>query len=109
MATDRPGALGNQTTQQQEEDQQQKALTKELRRLEFSIVEEIPGVGRQKVSLSPKDTELIKRWLLQKATCPVQFVWRDLGNRYWPRWIRHAVCKEGTSCSWPSGMRSPIF
>ncbi|KAL7054508.1 hypothetical protein AAHC03_026016 [Spirometra sp. Aus1] len=107
MSTERPGTLGNLTTQQ-EESQQQKALTEELSRQHFTIVEEVAGVGKQKVNLSPKDADLIRRWLLQKATCPVQFVWRDLGNRYWPRWIRHAVCKEGTSCSWPSGMRCKL-
>uniref|UniRef100_A0A5K3F9Y4 Conserved secreted protein n=1 Tax=Mesocestoides corti TaxID=53468 RepID=A0A5K3F9Y4_MESCO len=73
--------------------------------LNFTIVDDVPGVGRQAIALDAKESAFLKRWLLQRATCPVQYVWRDAGTRYWPRWIRHAVCREGSTCSWPPGMQ----
>ncbi|KAL1128956.1 hypothetical protein AAG570_013490 [Ranatra chinensis] len=46
--------------------------------------------------------------LLERATCPLRFVWKDLGPDFWPRWLRTAYCPQpppGTpSCSWPPGM-----
>lgn len=73
--------------------------------LNFTVFDDIPGVGRQATRLSEKEANVLRRWLVQRAECPVQYVWRDNGNRYWPRWIRHAVCKEAVACSWPPGMQ----
>ncbi|KAL3307360.1 hypothetical protein Ciccas_014130 [Cichlidogyrus casuarinus] len=49
-------------------------------------------------------TDALKSWLLQRATCPIEFVWEDLGPTFWPQFIRHGHCQSGHSCSWPSGM-----
>ena len=55
-----------------------------------------------------------QQWLVKKSSCPVHFEWRDLGEFFWPRYVRQGECtgesrrsSSGTgsaSCSWPRGM-----
>ncbi|KAG8274392.1 noggin-like [Homalodisca vitripennis] len=49
--------------------------------------------------------EMVKSWLVSRATCPIRFVWNDLGAYFWPRWLRRGECAEDATCSWPPGMR----
>jgi noggin len=60
----------------------------------------------------------LKRYLAAYSHCPLFVRWRDLGRRFWPRWIREGSCRgqsSGTgsgkagvgrerSCSIPAGM-----
>ncbi|XP_054287195.1 noggin-like isoform X1 [Macrosteles quadrilineatus] len=54
--------------------------------------------------LPPEYRELVKSWLVRRATCPIRFVWNDLGPYFWPRWLRRGECVEEATCSWPPGM-----
>ena len=54
-----------------------------------------------------------QQWLVRKSSCPVEFDWVDLGEYFWPRYLRKGECESGdkagpldtpTSCSWPRGM-----
>ena len=65
-----------------------------------------------------------EQWLVKKSSCPVEFEWRDLGEYFWPRYVRQGRCggggpaaadvatneaaaagmADGSSCSWPRGM-----
>nr|CDS33550.1 bone morphogenetic protein antagonist noggin [Hymenolepis microstoma] len=99
-----PRPPGNESTGYPPSSAKQKLL-QQVGNLNFTIYNDVPGVGRQETHLTEKEADVLRKWLVQKADCPVQYVWRDNGNRYWPRWIRHAVCKEGVACSWPSGMQ----
>ena len=53
-----------------------------------------------------------QQWLVKKSSCPVRFDWEDLGEDFWPRYVRKGEClgktKAGSegmdSCSWPRGM-----
>ncbi|XP_067830319.1 noggin-1-like [Heptranchias perlo] len=46
-----------------------------------------------------------RRWMVQEATCLLTSWWVDLGDVFWPRWVRHTDCLNSkTSCSWPVGM-----
>ena len=51
-----------------------------------------------------------QQWLVRKSSCPVEFDWEDLGEYFWPRYIRSGECESGeaegelSSCSWPRGM-----
>ena len=68
---------------------------------------------------------VLQDWLVQKATCPVRFIWEDMGKLFWPRYIRKGYCSKGNipekvqkrvsssladtplieqDCSWPPGM-----
>jgi len=50
--------------------------------------------------------EMMRTWLVRRSSCPVEFVWTDLGKQFWPRWIKIGRCgrSETMSCSWPPGM-----
>ena len=50
-----------------------------------------------------------QQWLVKKSSCPVVFQWTDLGEYFWPRYVRQGECEgtgvgDTTSCSWPRGM-----
>lgn len=75
------------------------SLIDELNQLNYSLAD-----GDRIHMMNPSEVSIVKKWLLQKSTCPIEYTWKDLGNRVWPKWIRHAVCKEKQACSWPSGM-----
>jgi len=48
-----------------------------------------------------------QRYLAAYSYCPVFARWRDLGRRFWPRWIREGSCRgdqRARSCSVPPGM-----
>ncbi|KAL1128962.1 hypothetical protein AAG570_013496 [Ranatra chinensis] len=51
----------------------------------------------------------LQQLLWAVTACPVGHSWRDLGPRFWPRWLREGTClQEGdrpSSCSVPPGMR----
>jgi hypothetical protein len=54
---------------------------------------------------------IFSQWLVRKSSCPVNFKWKDLGEYFWPRWIRQGSCKSDSKtaskirgCSWPQGM-----
>ncbi|XP_074647925.1 noggin-2-like [Tubulanus polymorphus] len=53
----------------------------------------------------PQLVNVFKDWLIRKASCPVHFRWHDVGELYWPRWVKKGECDNGTPCSWPAGMR----
>nr|CAH8873434.1 unnamed protein product [Trichobilharzia regenti] len=57
------------------------------------------------IKMTNDQVNVIKMWLLQRATCPMEYIWEDLGPLFWPRWIRRVVCINTHSCSWPPGMR----
>ncbi|KAF4522159.1 hypothetical protein B566_EDAN010419 [Ephemera danica] len=47
----------------------------------------------------------LQTFLLARTSCPVVYRWRDLGRRFWPRWIKEGHCPRGKqSCSLPPGM-----
>lgn len=46
----------------------------------------------------------IRRWMVQQATCKIDYLWKRLDDSHWPIWIKHGVCNSRESCSWPPGM-----
>ncbi|OQR69297.1 noggin-3-like [Tropilaelaps mercedesae] len=47
----------------------------------------------------------LRRFLRKHTECRVTRYWHDLGNRYFPRYIREGRCQQGNvSCSIPPGM-----
>ena len=56
---------------------------------------------------------VFEQWLVKRSSCPVRYTWEDLGEYFWPRWIRRGHCGDedsveedpGRVCSWPAGMR----
>ena len=52
-----------------------------------------------------KNKRIIQSWLSQETACPVRYRWKDLGIRFWPRWIKEGFCDSSKSCSIPPGMK----
>jgi noggin len=46
----------------------------------------------------------LSKLLTQFTQCPVTYEWKDLGDRFWPRYIREGTCSQEKSCSFPAGM-----
>lgn len=70
----------------------------------------LPGGGRRsRVEVrGAKRQKMFQTYLGAYTYCPVHYKWIDLGQRFWPRWIRQGDCsgnKRGVrSCSFPAGM-----
>ena len=44
------------------------------------------------------------KYLHAHTHCAVRHRWKDLGARFWPRWVRAGTCDSARSCSIPAGM-----
>ena len=71
-----------------------------LRNLYISI----PGRKRRIRIKSRRTRRKMANFLWAFSYCPVRYTWRDLGARFWPRWLREGDCRSGRSCSVPPGM-----
>lgn len=57
--------------------------------------------------LSPDVARSVRAWLVLSAACELHYRWVDLGEAFWPRWVRQTDCGRSGgvhSCSFPSGM-----
>ena len=52
-----------------------------------------------------RNKKAIQNWLHQETGCPVKYRWKDLGIRFWPRYIKEGYCDSSKSCSIPAGMK----
>ncbi|KAL3986605.1 phosphatidic acid-selective phospholipase A1 [Sarotherodon galilaeus] len=63
-----------------------------------------PGEYSRKKSERKKLKRRLQQWLWAYSFCPVVYTWTDLGNRFWPRFVRVGSCLSKRSCSVPEGM-----
>jgi len=75
-------------------------LVRDLRRLRFGYRDELGAERRLGAAVVAE----LERWLLQMARCDVVYSWEDMGELFWPRWVRHGRCDSLAVCSWPPGM-----
>jgi noggin len=59
----------------------------EMNRVEFDRVRNMLRIGK-------KQARKIEKLLTAYTQCPLVFIWRDLGTRFWPRWFRDAQCYQ---------------
>ncbi|XP_076820665.1 noggin-2-like [Clavelina lepadiformis] len=52
-----------------------------------------------------KNKKILQSWLYQETACPVRYRWKDLGVRFWPRYVKEGYCDSSRSCSIPAGMK----
>ncbi|GIY63537.1 hypothetical protein CDAR_442121 [Caerostris darwini] len=78
-------------------------LIKQLQGTNLTV--ELAQLGGTKVLEEPLLVRAVEKWLLKRASCPVRYAWEDIGNLFWPRYIKRGECASvpGT-CSWPPGM-----
>ncbi|XP_077980165.1 noggin-2-like [Glandiceps talaboti] len=65
-----------------------------------------PDGTNMKVGLSYlRSRQKIRKWLWARTHCPVKYTWKNLGKRFWPRWLKVGECHQTKeSCSIPSGL-----
>ncbi|KAG5854628.1 hypothetical protein ANANG_G00039840 [Anguilla anguilla] len=74
-------------------------IPNEIKKLDLS---ETP-YGRR-VKVGKKARRKFLQWLWTYTHCPVVYSWKDLGVRFWPRYIKEGNCFNERSCSFPEGM-----
>ena len=57
-----------------------------------------------RLDVSKRERRIFQKYIWNLTFCPVKFTWRELSNRFWPRWIREGSCVNRRSCSVPAGM-----
>jgi noggin len=63
------------------------------------------GDGRRvRLQSGKKQRRRVQKLVWSFTHCPVQFSWKDLGLRFWPRWLKQGGCWNGRPCSIPPGM-----
>lgn len=58
----------------------------------------------RRVKVGKKARRKFLQWLWMYTHCPVLYTWKDLGVRFWPRYIKEGNCFSERSCSFPEGM-----
>lgn len=75
---------------------------------EISLAGPIPREFQQldftSLKAAPKTERRVRRWLWSYTQCPVLSMWKDLGVRFWPRYVKEGQCSAERSCSLPEGM-----
>lgn len=76
----------------------------ELHKLRLKNID-LPGRLRIRLDMGRRLRRKMRRLLWTYTYCPLVYRWKDLGKRFWPRWIREGRCyKSRRSCSFPPGM-----
>lgn len=78
-------------------------MPKEIRHLRLHSLK-LPDGSRFRMKVSKKMRRRFKQLLWSYTYCPVAHRWKDLGLRFWPRWVKEGSCLTLGSCSFPSGM-----
>jgi noggin len=78
-------------------------IPRDIRRLARKVVSKDSENALLKVSRRIRNK--VKRFLMSYTHCPVLHKWKDVGVRFWPRWIKTGSCDTKRSCSIPAGMR----
>ncbi|XP_062848415.1 noggin-2 [Trichomycterus rosablanca] len=75
------------------------AMPAEIKRLDLA---QTPYGLRVKVGKKARRKFL--QFLWTHTHCPVLYTWKDLGVRFWPRYVKEGHCFTQRSCSLPEGM-----
>ena len=104
MSIGSPAALLLQVNLSAQQDTQQQVrlhgpMPSDIKKLDL---DETPYGKRVKVGKKARRKFL--QWLWTYTHCPVLYSWKDLGARFWPRYIKEGKCFGERSCSFPEGM-----
>lgn len=75
------------------------AMPRDIKTMEFFDM-----LHGKKQKPSKKLKRKLQLWLWSYTLCPVVYSWNDLGNRFWPRYVKAGSCYSKRSCSVPEGM-----
>lgn len=80
-------------------------MPKHLKEMDFKFFK-LPDGTKLRTRVSAKLKKKLQQFLWAFTSCPVAYRWKDLGLRFWPRWLKEGHCPGGkTSCSIPPGMK----
>lgn len=74
-----------------------------LSKIDFKYLTLTNG-SKLRTKISPKLKRKIQQFLWAYTACPVVYKWKDLGIRFWPRYLKTGHCPKNVSCSVPPGM-----
>ncbi|XP_065213642.1 noggin-2-like [Planococcus citri] len=74
-----------------------------LNKMDFKYLTLTNG-SKLRTRISPKLKRKIQQFLWAYTACPVVYRWKDLGIRFWPRYLKVGYCPKNVSCSIPPGM-----
>ncbi|XP_061415928.1 noggin-2-like [Lethenteron reissneri] len=80
------------------------SMPNEIKRLDLGVLPH-----GQKIKIGKRARRKILQWLWSYTFCPVLYTWKDLGERFWPRFVKEGSCYNGRSCSFPEGMACKPF
>ncbi|KAM7296593.1 noggin-2 [Ixodes scapularis] len=79
-------------------------MPRDLQRIRLKGLD-FPGGIKVRLDLGRKLRRKLRQLLWTYTYCPLVYRWKDLGLRFWPRWIREGRCYNSRrSCSFPPGM-----
>uniref|UniRef100_A0A0A9W9Y9 Noggin n=1 Tax=Lygus hesperus TaxID=30085 RepID=A0A0A9W9Y9_LYGHE len=78
-------------------------MPKHVREVELGYVRLGDGT-KVKTRVPSRLRKKLRQLLWALTACPVGHRWRDLGSRFWPRWLKEGYC-PATTCSIPAGMK----
>ncbi|XP_069701334.1 noggin-3-like [Periplaneta americana] len=79
-------------------------MPRSLRKMNFKYIR-LPDGSRLRTRISAKLKKKLQQFLWAFTACPIVYRWKDLGIRFWPRYLKEGHCPPGkTSCSIPPGM-----
>ncbi|ODM96374.1 Noggin-2 [Orchesella cincta] len=87
----------------EQHDEQGNSVPKFIRKLQYGALA-LPDGTKLRTRLTPKLRRKLVQFLWAYTSCPVIEKWRDLGLRFWPRWLKEGQCHSERSCSIPPGM-----
>ncbi|XP_073975938.1 noggin-like [Rhodnius prolixus] len=79
------------------------SMPKHVKDVELGYVRLSDG-SKLKTRVPSKLRRKLRQLLWALTACPVGHRWRDLGPRFWPRWLKEGHCPS-SSCSVPAGMK----
>ncbi|XP_008473280.1 uncharacterized protein LOC103510405 isoform X1 [Diaphorina citri] len=75
-----------------------------LKDINFKYIHLSDG-NRIRTRISTKLKKKMQQFLQTYTKCRITYKWKDLGIRFWPRYLRQGYCMDGKiSCSIPPGM-----
>ncbi len=74
-----------------------------LSKIDFKYLTLTNG-SKLRTKISSKLKRKIQQFLWAYTACPVVYRWKDLGARFWPRYLKTGHCPQNISCSVPPGM-----
>lgn len=80
-------------------------MPRSLRKMNFKYIR-LPDDSRLRTRISAKLKKKMQQFLWAFTACPIVYKWKDLGIRFWPRYLKEGHCPAGkASCSIPPGMK----